>query len=200
MGHPFSAKEKEVITQTLLKEGRKLFGSQGLKKTSIAELAQAAGIAQGSFYSFFGSKEELLFAIMEEEENQIHCTLMQTLTGKLTRDKLKQLLLHGMAVAESNIIIRQLMNPEVYQRVMRKLPDETVKAHIERDSSDLAPIIQHWQAQGCMRDYSLKAISGLMRAVFTISLHKQEIGEDIFPEVMELLAEALSTGLVREEV
>lgn len=200
MSRAFSAKEIDAIRKTLIEKGKVLFANQGLKKTGIAELAKAAGIAQGSFYKFFGSKEELLFAIMEEEEKRIHETLTDKVAGNLTRAKLKDLLVNGLAFAESNPVIRLMMDPEVYQQVVRKLPEEKIHKHIDRDNAGLTPLIRQWQEEGRIGSVNPAVLTGLLRAVFTIALHKQEIGEDIFPEVVDLLAETIACGLIREEL
>lgn len=107
MARAFSDKEKEAIRSALLEKGREMFGAYGLKRTGVAELARAVGIAPGSFYSFFDSKEELLFAVMEEEEKRIHVHFASLLSGDLTRSKLKQLLVEGVAIAEENSLLRQ---------------------------------------------------------------------------------------------
>ncbi len=199
MTRAFSDKEKESIRAALLEKGREMFGVYGLKRTGVAELAQAVGIAPGSFYSFFGSKEELLFAIMEEEEKQIHSHFAALLSGDLTREKLKRLLVEGVAVADANLIVRQLLDPEVYHRVIRKLPEEKIREHIERDRDVLAPLVDSWQAKGQMKSYSPDVVSGLLRGIFVLALHKKEIGEEIFADVVDLLAELVATGLVKGE-
>lgn len=50
----------------LLLAGRLLFGEKGFEATSIAEIAAKAGMAVGSFYLYFGSKRQLLVALMNE--------------------------------------------------------------------------------------------------------------------------------------
>ena len=59
----FSDAEKEFIRQKLMQEGERLFVSFGIKKVSIYEIVQATGIAKGSFYSFYQSKEHLYMDI-----------------------------------------------------------------------------------------------------------------------------------------
>ena len=59
----FSDAEKEFIRQKLMQEGERLFVSFGIKKVSIDEIVQATGIAKGSFYSFYQSKEHLYMDI-----------------------------------------------------------------------------------------------------------------------------------------
>ena len=59
----FSDAEKEIIKQKLMQEGERLFTSYGIKKVTIDEIVQAAGIAKGSFYSFYSNKEHLYMDI-----------------------------------------------------------------------------------------------------------------------------------------
>ena len=49
----FSDSEKERIRQKLMREGERLFAAYGIKKVSIDEIVKAAGIAKGSFYTFY---------------------------------------------------------------------------------------------------------------------------------------------------
>lgn len=43
-----------------------LFGQQGYESTSVKQIAQAAGVAQGLLYNYFESKEHLLAAIFQQ--------------------------------------------------------------------------------------------------------------------------------------
>ena len=59
MAVAFRPDEKDRIVRVLVETAERLFATQGLKKTSLDELVQPAGIAKGSFYAFFDSKESL---------------------------------------------------------------------------------------------------------------------------------------------
>lgn len=61
------AKREEV-----LRAGLTVFAKNGYQKTSIRELAEAANLSQAGLLHYFGSKEELLVAILDrrEQENQ----------------------------------------------------------------------------------------------------------------------------------
>ncbi len=54
----------------LLAAARQLFAAHGLEHTTIAQIAEHADIAIGSFYNYFRTKEELLDALLEEELSQ----------------------------------------------------------------------------------------------------------------------------------
>jgi AcrR family transcriptional regulator len=54
----------------LLAAARQLFAARGLERTTIAQIAEHADVAIGSFYNYFRTKEELLDALLEEELSQ----------------------------------------------------------------------------------------------------------------------------------
>ena len=56
----FTDYETEQLRKALLKETRHCAVTLGMKKTSVDQLTKAVGIAKGSFYKFFESKDGLL--------------------------------------------------------------------------------------------------------------------------------------------
>jgi AcrR family transcriptional regulator len=63
---PRGARErrKHVTRRDLLVAGRKLFGEQGLYESRIEDLSRQAGIAKGTLYGYFASKQELIEAVV----------------------------------------------------------------------------------------------------------------------------------------
>jgi TetR/AcrR family transcriptional regulator, transcriptional repressor for nem operon len=55
----------------LLDAGLALFTERGIAHTTIAEIVQRAGVAQGTFYLHFPSKDALLFALQDRFEARI---------------------------------------------------------------------------------------------------------------------------------
>lgn len=55
----------------ILDTSRSLFFSQGYDKTSISQIVRAVGIAKGTFYHYFRSKDDLLKALVEEISQQM---------------------------------------------------------------------------------------------------------------------------------
>ena len=53
----FTDYETEQLRKALLKETRHCAVTLGMKKTSVDQLTKAVGIAKGSFYKFYESKE-----------------------------------------------------------------------------------------------------------------------------------------------
>ena len=62
-------KQREKSQQTkeeLLAQAADIFCRKGYKRATIAEITGEAGYAKGTFYRYWGSKDELFFQIMEK--------------------------------------------------------------------------------------------------------------------------------------
>ena len=61
-----TAEKKEETRQRILDCARKLFTDKGLEKTTTRYIAEAAGIAAGTMFNYFPTKEALAMTIVEE--------------------------------------------------------------------------------------------------------------------------------------
>ena len=68
----FTDYETEQLRKALLKETRRCAVTLGMKKTSVDQLTKAVGIAKGSFYKFYESKEMLFFAVLEGIHSELY--------------------------------------------------------------------------------------------------------------------------------
>lgn len=62
-------KPRKSTEEKLLLAARRLFCRAGIHGTGITRILQEAGVARGSLYTHFGSKENLLRAVLETEAN-----------------------------------------------------------------------------------------------------------------------------------
>ena len=51
----------------ILQAAEKIFAENGFNKTKVLDIAKLAGVAEGTVYEYFGTKEELLMAIPERQ-------------------------------------------------------------------------------------------------------------------------------------
>ncbi|MCG3209855.1 MAG: hypothetical protein FOGNACKC_03482 [Anaerolineae bacterium] len=58
-------KNRDVRRSEILEVAQRLFYQKGYEQTSIQDIINEIGIAKGTFYHYFGSKQELLDAIIE---------------------------------------------------------------------------------------------------------------------------------------
>ena len=66
MPRALTEQEKCTQCQRLLEKGKSAVLAHGIHKVSVEEIAKAAGMAKGSFYQHFKSKEEFLFELIEK--------------------------------------------------------------------------------------------------------------------------------------
>lgn len=86
----FSPADKERIRAQLLADGRNMMLERGITKTNIDELAEHAGIAKGTFYHFFPSKQDFILEIIHAYQDEKLAQLKQlaeSKKGKLTPDE-----------------------------------------------------------------------------------------------------------------
>ena len=78
----FTDEELEHIRSALIQAGIRLSKELGLQKMSVEKLTAAVGIAKGSFYMFFGSKEDFILEVAEYTGAQTQKMLLSRLYGR----------------------------------------------------------------------------------------------------------------------
>ena len=68
--------------EVILRIAARLFRQHGYQRTSVREIAEAAGMTSGSLFYYFTSKEELLVAIMDEGVRDIMQSVSDGLAGQ----------------------------------------------------------------------------------------------------------------------
>lgn len=194
----FTEKEKKKIKTELIEQGKKLFSLYGLKKTTIKDITEAVGIAQGSFYKFYCSKEELYFEILKIEEQKIRQKIAENFD--LVKDNpglgIKKIILETYMVLGENDLFKDLFSGNSYDILVRKLPKEKIEEHIKMDFAEIVPLIRKWQSDGILEKVKPEAITGLLHVLFFFSIHKKEIGEN-YSDTFELLVDLVVDGLVK---
>lgn len=71
----------EATRRKLLKAARRVFARDGLEAARIEDIAQEAGHTRGAFYANFENKEDLFFALLEQQAAE-HVAKMQELTER----------------------------------------------------------------------------------------------------------------------
>lgn len=200
MPRPFSEGEREAILAALLERGRRLFAAQGLRKTSIEELTAAAGISKGAFYLFFTSKEELFFELLERYEAGFKADLLAAVAREdlPPRARMLALLQRSLAVMGAEPLFSRLGRAE-YDQLLRRLPPERVAAHLERDDTFAAIFAAAWAEQGVALALPPPIVSGLIRALFFVSIHKDEFTAGSYPAVIDELTALVAARLIPKE-
>ena len=71
-------KNKTKNRQAIIEAGIRIFIDKGVSETSVRDIIRSTGLASGTFYNYFNSKEEVLVAIFDDFAKEI---------GKSVRDE-----------------------------------------------------------------------------------------------------------------
>jgi AcrR family transcriptional regulator len=192
----FAPADRERITAALLDAGEALFTTQGLRKTSLAELAAAAGIATSSFYAFFPAKEALYLELMLRRAPALHARLAAALRQRPVRAALVAVMRMTATVLEEDPLYRRLVtHPDELAAVARRMGPEQL-ARIEPLVLDpLLAFVERAQRAGELVAAPPVAVVGVLRSVGLLVLHRADHGE-AHPQVLDLAIESLASGLV----
>ncbi len=197
----FTEQELAHLQSKLLDVGKRMFSELGLKKTSIDDIVQACGIAKGSFYRFYESKEELFFAILEREESDIRSRLMEELThaAESAEQTVRSMLEFSLLRVEANPFLRGLYERREMELLLRKLPAEKLIRHQEQDVEATLEWIVNSQKAGVLAPINPLIIIGVLRAFMMLPFHKQEIGEAEYEGVMRIYIDSLARTLTSSQ-
>jgi TetR/AcrR family transcriptional regulator, acrAB operon repressor len=72
--------------QLLIDAAAALFAQRGYKQTTVADIADRAGISRGSIPWHFGSKDGLLIAVIERAAEELRTALPACMSGRSTHE------------------------------------------------------------------------------------------------------------------
>ena len=189
----FSEQEKEAIRAQMREKGKKLFEKQGIRKTSVDELAQAAGISKGAFYLFYESKEELFMEILEGLETDFRSRIFDFSISRRrdARRRLAKLFKDVLLTWDEYPLLKNFDMAE-YEYLARKISPERVRAHARRDEEFVDEFMRRIRRQGIRVKAPARVVSNLMKSLFFVSLHRDELGADAYVESMEILVDLIA--------
>ena len=117
----FDNETREDIRGQMLDNGYSLIKRFGLKKTTIEDVTRSSGVAKGTFYNFFKTKEEFIYQIVVYKR-------------KLIRERNME-----MIAANGGIVDRRLMRSLLYFIISG---DYNLLTYLSRD--DIAMLAARW--------------------------------------------------------
>jgi AcrR family transcriptional regulator len=198
MPRGFTDQEKKNIQARLLKTGKDSFGQFGIRKTSVEDLARLSGISKGAFYQFFSSKEDLYFAVLRSYESEQHKNMFAILSSESEneRELLKSVMKEIMLQVDDDPFVRRLLGKDEFDYLWQKFTPEQLENAMEADIDFAAQLVETWRQKGKLKVDNPALITGVFRALFFLLLHKEDIGVDVFPGVMDLLLDASIERLI----
>jgi len=96
--------------EDILKAAREVFKQRGYEKAHVAEIAQLAGMAKGTVYLYFESKQAILDALCDRYQEMIADALLPALQNQDAHAAIKDAVHAGLAVASSERDLLKLLD------------------------------------------------------------------------------------------
>jgi AcrR family transcriptional regulator len=96
--------------EDILKAARAMFKHSGYEKARVAEIAQRAGVAKGTVYLYFESKQAMLDALCDRYQEMIADALLPALQNPDAHAAIKDAVHAGLAVASSERDLLKLLD------------------------------------------------------------------------------------------
>lgn len=156
-------KKAEERRSEIVEAARQLFRAKGYDQTTTQDVMDHLGIAKGTIYHYFKSKEELLEAVIEDivdEGVRQQRTLMQGIQGNAL-EKLRALVAAGNMGANNDEILEHLHQPGNMGMHIRLLAATLIKQ---------VPLYEELIRQGCAEgifqtDYPLECAEFILSAI-----------------------------------
>jgi len=193
--------------EEILVAARNVFSRQGFRGTTIADIAEEAGIALGTIYLYFASKEDV-FAALNEEFNQLiaHALTLTDVPPVTSLDQAVRVRVGQVfeACAENRDLVRLVvLNTDPDSAATRRMRDAD-----EKRALPMAQVITDAMANGVVRKgdatimtkLTVGAVSMTVYQAFVLNdgrdweKYRDACGDMLVAYFTPLLGEAAGTG------
>lgn len=180
----FSDEDRESIRKNLLGNGRAMLERKSYKDISVAEIAEESGIAKGTFYNFFGSKEEFFYEVMLLIRDNNRNELLKAAESP-SRDVLYKVLYKRYTDTKT---VYDYFTPEEMKIIFRRLPGKMQET--DENSVELARKL----ISVCTDDKNVRAevVVNLMNIAASASANREFLIEKQYRETISVLAKAIA--------
>ena len=197
----FSDEERARIRRGLLETGREQFARYGLRKTTIADLTDPVGIADSTFYRFFDSKEALYAEILASLEEELAEAVIEESFESTDdpREAIRRFLATITNRIEDDPLLERVIAEDAYDDLAALQTPAERREEREGELAYIVPYVEKWQEEGLVRDADPRVFANVLRSAVYVTLHREEIGEDLYEATLELYFDALADGLTETE-
>lgn len=187
MPTPFSKNQQEEIKEKLFHAGIRLSRKLGVQRMTVSKLTSACGIAKGSFYSFFESKEEFILALANYAEQKTKEMLLTKLNGR------KQMSAH-----EFFEFLRDYLNSE-YDIMNGLTIDDFIWLKTHMADADLfnprnqLETVKVWLSLICDKreDIDYGTVVNLIKSIYAMREHRATLVEESLNNSIEMVLRML---------
>jgi TetR/AcrR family fatty acid metabolism transcriptional regulator len=102
--------------ERILDAAVKVFAAEGFYNAKVSQIAQAAGVADGTIYLYFKSKDDLLINLFEDRMERVNANLRDAIaTASSAIDRLRRIVKLHLELVEQNRDMAEVISVELRQ-------------------------------------------------------------------------------------
>ena len=183
--------------QALKTAAYEVFSKKGYKATGISEIARQAGMAVGSFYNYYESKEAIFLDIYIDENNRVRQAMIEELDWEIDMtDLIGQLFAQSRTLVSSNKILMEWYNPLI--------SDELHKYYSSEEGKVANPfhqfLVETFTNRMVEEGYSQKKIQEILQVYnlfYYMDMHITENDFSGISKTVEILATYFIKGILK---
>lgn len=194
MANPAQKKESEASAKSLriLDAAMRVFARKGFYNSTIADVAKAAEVAEGTIYLYFKNKDDLLISIFEHSMDLFIVEAQKELEGVTDpKEKLKKFIALHLRLVQKNPELAQVLQIELrqsskfmkeyeggkfseYLNVVRSILEEGQEKGIFR--KDIEPRILRRAIFGCVDELALEWLL-MTKKKYSLEACAEQVGD-----------------------
>lgn len=185
----FDENDKNIIKENLMKLGLEALEHSGYKAASIEAIARQAGIAKGTFYNFFQSKESFFFEIMLLMRDKNRQEFFELISDKdnLNKESFENFLFRRYAVNKN---IYNYFTADELNIIFRKMPEQLSITNI--DSTNFATeLFSH--LENINTEINNEVVVNIMNIMGSYSADKESLYVGSREDTIRFLAKSLAS-------
>ncbi|RKM59318.1 TetR/AcrR family transcriptional regulator [Butyrivibrio sp. CB08] len=187
MSGGFTEKEREEIRKKLLNSGYELGTEIGLKKMTVAMIAKSTGIAVGSFYNFYASKEEFVVAMIRDTEARFEREMTSYFSkdGTITLKKFLEVF-RGNFKPENNFLLRMKLDDWVW---LKSHITDSIYLNKTNELNKFETIFT--KIKGIRQDVEPGVAVNFIKSIYALYQNRDTLFEDSLQTNVDLIFETL---------
>jgi len=192
--------------QQIIDTAKNMFMTQGFQSSHIGQVCDKLNIARGTVYQYFGNKREILYAILDDVEEQVSDIFdSDDLTDFLKSNPGKETISGFIVNRLTNGIKTLIAEPIVIRLIFKEIPgiDEEVSTKVQKFLENISKIIindmEEIRSKGYWRksinsDVSVKIIiGGVLLLVHEYERQKKDpLAKDVVTTYVDMILYGLS--------
>ena len=178
------------------------FNRFGYRRTIVDDIAREVGIAKGSIYLHFKTKEDIFLALIQQERDQVHTLIRAIMEENIPcSERLRRLVREFNTILDSHPVLSRFMTAPG----SLELPPELLRRDCNNKGffdEHIPFVLEEGVRRGEFRsDLDVKAVYPIIISLFHINAHNREHKwVDIEPALyMEQMLGVLYQGILNKE-